>query len=83
MKHKETQQSPEYKKERNDALRSLDREQITRFLEKYGKIIPDNDLLFWAGVHKTRLKIEEMSENEKEASRNWLRKNGFLEGIYY
>ena len=44
-------------KERNEALLSLDKNKITKTLIKYGVEIPEDEQIFWAGVHKARMEI--------------------------
>ena len=63
--------------ERNAALLSLDRAKIEAYAVKYNVKLPDDEQAFWAGVHKARLDIFDIPEDEKTVSRQWLRENGF------
>ena len=64
--------------ERNAALLSMDKEVIEAFIVKWECDFPcRSENVFWAAVHKARLEIVSMPENEKEISRLWLRENGF------
>ena len=65
-------------RERNEALLSLDKERIQAFMKKYDMQYPsDNDLVFWAGVHKAILAINAASPEQKEQSADWLLDHGF------
>jgi len=66
-----------FRKERNDALRSLDAAQITAFSRKWGAPLPPTEGQFWAGVHKARLNCTDMTPEEQEASRRWLAEHGY------
>ena len=66
--------------ERNAAFLSLEKEQILNYCKKYDVSIPDDELVFWAGVHKARLQID-IPETEKNISRQWLKDNGFNQSI--
>lgn len=73
----------EFVKERNEAFKSLDMTKIKDFANKYDIRFPDNQLAFWAGVHKARLQIIDISEQEKKKSIDWLLENGFKTEISY
>ncbi len=65
-------------RERDEALRSLDRERIEAYMEKYhANFRPSSDLVFWAAVHKARLGITGFTPQEKAFSSDWLEKHGF------
>ena len=81
MKVKIDRHIKQFVKDRNEALLSLDKEKIISFLNKYGTPVPEKEIVFWAGVHKTRLEVTSFDESVKEVSRKWLRDNGFKEGI--
>lgn len=42
-------------------------------------VIPgqQEDIAFWAGIHKTILALNKATETQKADSRSWLMKNGF------
>lgn len=67
----------DFVKERDEALRSLDKTKIEAYMKKYQVYRPADDEVFWAGIHKARLMATSMTEEEKEVSRQWLRDHGF------
>lgn len=71
-------------KERNDALFSLDRKRIEKYLRKYGEaqIAEAPDLIFWAGVYKAICNIKEAPADLADKARNWLLNNGFQTSLY-
>lgn len=71
----------QFKKDRDGALRSLNKQQIIAYCRKYGAHYPENDLVFWAAVHKARIAIKNFSETEKAVSRKWLLRHGFKSDI--
>ena len=68
-------------KDRDEAIKSLDANKILNFNRKYNIPLPDSQLDFWGGVHKARLQIKDLSEEEKQNSINWLVENGFRADI--
>ena len=68
-------------KERNEALLSLDKNKITKTFKKHGVKIPEDEQIFWAGVHKARMEVSSFTEDVKKISRDWLILNGFYPGI--
>lgn len=71
----------QFKKDRDEALRSLNKQQIIAYCRKYGAHYSENELVFWASVHKARLAIKSFSESEKRISRKWLLEHGFKADI--
>lgn len=67
----------DFVKERNEALFSLDKEKIKRYAKKYQIVVPDNDMIFWAGVYKSIVAIESAPKELKEKAVEWLIENGF------
>ena len=63
-------------KERDEALLSLDRSKIEVYLRKYQIPIPQDDEVFWRGVHKAICAINSAPESAKKASEAWLREHG-------
>ena len=63
--------------ERNKAVFSLDETKIYDYCLKYDVKLPVNKTVFWAGIHKLRLNIPELPEEEKRVSEKWLKENGF------
>lgn len=67
--------------ERNEALGSLDEAKIKAYMKKYGCDIPEP--YFWPSIHKARLQIGSLSEEEKELSRTWLIEHGYSPEVTY
>lgn len=68
--------------ERNEALGSLDEGKIKAYMKKYGcDDIPEP--YFWPSIHKARLQIGSLSEEEKEISREWLMEHGYSTEVNY
>lgn len=67
----------DFVKERNEALRSLDKAKIIAYSKKYDVPVPADERTMWAGIHKARLMVTSMTEEEKQISRDWLKENGF------
>jgi hypothetical protein len=68
--------------ERDNALRSLDKDKILMYMKKYG--VPNfatTDLAFWAAVHKARVHITTFTKSEIDFSREWLKEHGFNERV--
>ncbi len=71
-----------YAKERNEALLSLDREKILAFGEKWGVALPDDELIFWATVHKCIYHTASAIDEQRANSEAWLKLYGFTTDIY-
>lgn len=69
----------DFVKERDAALRSLDKDQLDAYARKYKVPMPKDVRVYWAGIHKARLAVNSMTKEEKEESRQWLKANGFKE----
>lgn len=67
----------EFLRERNDAILSMDEEKIRDYDRKYGVSEPQEDIVFWAGIHKSILALKAASEEQKMASKAWLDRHGF------
>lgn len=67
----------EFLRDREVALRSLDRVQIVSYMTKYGIAVPASDETFWAGVHKARHALSCFSDAERLASQKWLSDHGY------
>lgn len=63
-------------KERDEVLLSLDRDKIEAYLRKYQVPVPQDDEVFWRGVHKAICAIKSAPESAKKASKEWLREHG-------
>ena len=69
-------------KERNEALLSLDKEKILAYGKKYNVKFPEDEKIFWAGVHKAicslySIPVNKITKEQYEKSKNWLKENGF------
>lgn len=73
----------QFVKDRNEAFFSLDYGTIVRFLDKYGMERPKNIRVFWAGVYKAVLAINDTPEEVREKARQWLDENGFSRKIKF
>ena len=69
--------------ERDEALKSTDEEKIRAYAKKYRINMPSQEIVFWLGVHKARLHIATLTEEEKQVSRDWIRFHGFKAEIEY
>ena len=68
-------------KERNEVLSSLDRGRIEAYLRKRGCDIPDNDIVFWAGVYKSICNITSAPEELVYKAKDWLYTHGMSENV--
>ena len=64
-------------KDRDAALLSLNERKIRQFAKKYAIHIPENKTVFWAGVHKAILCLNNATEKQKRNSIIWLIEHGF------
>ena len=69
-------------KDRKKVLKSLDLEKAKKYCFKYGIPLPSSEIALLAGLHKARLYANEITAEEKEISRQWLKDNGFTENIF-
>ena len=63
-------------RERNEALRTMDMGKILAYMFKYRIPAPNDETVFWAGLHKARCHITDMPEELKAESRAWLEAHG-------
>ena len=70
-------------KDRDAALRSLDRDRLDGFLRKWNQPRPREWIgdAWLASMHKARLQIEVFIEAEKAVSRTWLAHHGYTDAI--
>jgi hypothetical protein len=66
-----------FKQDRNQALLSLDKDQILTFMRKYQIPEPSSDTVFWAGVHKGIVNMKAATEEQRHRSYSWLIEHGF------
>lgn len=69
-------------KERDEALLSLDEQKIRAFSKKYEIQMPENETVFWAGVHKAITALKSAPIEQKTASIIWLAEHGFGPGVW-
>jgi hypothetical protein len=66
-----------FKRDRREALLSLDKAKIMAYLRKYGEDPrPSSDEVFWAGIHKARTALPELPVEARLASKAWLEAHG-------
>lgn len=66
-----------YETRRNEALLSLDKNKLEALFTEAGVDIPEDETLFWAGVHMARLQVPSFSAEMKAESLGWLHANGY------
>lgn len=62
--------------ERDEVLVTLDRKKIEKFYQKYGVAMPENDEVFWRGVHKAIANIKTLPKDVRGRSIEWLLLHG-------
>ena len=72
--------------ERNEAFASGDVEKIIAYCKKYNIDIPEDEEIFWAGVHKTICNLflnvdTPITVQQYNASYNWLKAHGYSASI--
>ena len=67
----------EFIKERNEAFFSLDKDKIIAYCKKHNAEIPEDEVVFWAGVRYAILGIASSTNDQREEARHWLISNGF------
>jgi hypothetical protein len=67
----------EFLRDRYWAMLSLDMDKVRAFMQKYGEVPPDNDDTLLIAVHKARESMTDISQEERKASREWLRAHGY------
>lgn len=67
---------PNFAKERNEALFSLDRERIEAYMKKYNIEMPEDETVFWAGVYKGICNVQNAPEDLVEKAKKWLNEHG-------
>lgn len=71
----------QYKKERNEALFSLDETKIKHFAAKWRVPMPSYPQAFWGGIYKAVLAIPECPSDVREKAKTGLKKLGMSEEI--
>lgn len=71
----------DFLKERNEAMASGDKDKILKYCKKYGITIPEDEEIFWMGVHKAICNLysygNNISKKQYEESLNWLTSRGY------
>jgi hypothetical protein len=63
---------------RDAILLSLDKEKIIAFSKLCNIPMPEDDLIFWAGIHKAVLAIKNATPEQKAYSERWLAEHNFI-----
>lgn len=71
-----------YVKERDRAFLSLDKQKILMFCRIWHICVPEDETIFWCGVHKVIVNINSATEEQKRKSYEWLKEHGFSPDIY-
>lgn len=68
----------QFKRDRNRALLSLNRDTITAYFKKYNVLreIPEDEEIFWRAVHKARTGCTELPMAARSESKRWLIAHG-------
>lgn len=61
-----------FKKARNEALQSLDKEKIIAFMNRYKIPYSKDEQVFWASIHKARTACVNLPQAEIDLSKKWL-----------
>ena len=72
----------EFIKDRNEAFASMDKDKIIAYCKKYRITIPDDENVFWAGVHKIICVLyssdhSSISKEQYDKSYEWLASHGY------
>lgn len=75
-----------YIQDRNEAFSSMDKEKILAYCKKYDIQMPEDEDVFWAGVHKTvcnlfLLENSPISIEQYNKSYDWLTEHGYSPSI--
>lgn len=72
---------PQFVKEGNEALFSLDENKIRAYAKKYRVDLPDNYIAFWGGVYKAICSITTAPKELQGKARAWLKEYNMTEVI--
>jgi hypothetical protein len=80
-------ENEEFIKDRNEAFASMDKEKIIAYCKKYNIVLPEDETIFWAGVHKTvcnlfLLENSPISAKQYNQSYDWLTEHGYSPKIF-
>lgn len=73
----------EFIRMRDTILLSLNKEKIMAFSKLCNIPMPEDDLVFWAGVHKAVLAIKSATPEQKLYSERWLTEHNFIASSPY
>ena len=75
-----------FAEERAEVLTSLDKNRIIEFYKQYDTKIPEDENIFWAGIHKAicmlwQVRDKNITKESYIRSEKWLEEHGFKENI--
>lgn len=75
-----------YIQDRNEAFASMDKEKILAYCEKYKIKVPEDEEIFWVGVHKAICNLflyenSPISLEQYNKSYDWLTERGYTPSI--
>lgn len=76
----------EFIKDRNETFASMDKEKIIAYCKKYGIEIPEDETVFWAGIHKGvcnmfLLEDSPITIEQYHKSYDWLEEHGYSPSV--
>ena len=78
-------ETQEYIKDRNEAFSSMNKDKILNYCKKYNIKVPEDEEIFWIGVHKTIcnlfLSTDCITLEQFNNSYDWLQKRGYTPSI--
>jgi hypothetical protein len=66
----------QFLKDRNEALLSLEEKKIRSHLRKYGQEPPEDQNVFWYGIHKAITACTALPKDFRQKSKAWLEVRG-------
>jgi hypothetical protein len=68
--------------ERNAAIASMDKDRIIKYCKAHDVTIPEDETVFWAGVHKVAtilyiLEDDVITDEQYDKSFEWLKAHGY------
>ena len=73
--------SNRYAKERDAAFLSLDKQKIIDFCNKWHICLPNDETVFWCGVHKVIVHTASATAEQRQNSNKWLTEHSFSPDI--
>ncbi len=71
----------QYVKERDKALLSFDVKKMKKLCSKWEIVMPDNDVVLYAGMMKAICELKKATPEQKAMAQEWLIKNKFKVGF--